>query len=295
MKQIFTFLLLTFLSFQLYSQCPSSIAANGSGNRIFLIYGSVADLNSAETDFGAGPSVEYNGISYPLQKQPTNIRFRNNPAATSAVFSTIATGAQSLTFPLDGGGSLVCTYNDGALPVDLLFFSATNDKRAKDNIVLEWATASEQNNSHFIIEHSADGRNFTTLEKIEGMGTYDDLTEYSFTHEKIQTAKNYYRLKQVDFDGEFVFSAVEQINLTTSNVSIKQTLVDNTLQVNYDIANATNASYQVLNAAGQSVQTGFLDAYNTQQAINVSDLNDGIYFFQVIANGELTVVKFVKN
>ncbi|NLR94073.1 autotransporter outer membrane beta-barrel domain-containing protein [Flammeovirga agarivorans] len=86
------------------------------------------------------------------------------------------------------------------LPVELLYFNA---KANSDNVVLQWATATEINNDYFQIERSSDKINWTVIEQLEGGGNSNTTLQYEyidrlngFTADHI-----YYRLKQVDFDG----------------------------------------------------------------------------------------------
>ncbi|MEM6697740.1 MAG: SdrD B-like domain-containing protein, partial [Bacteroidota bacterium] len=95
---------------------------------------------------------------------------------------------------------------DVVLPVELLGFEAKADK---DHIDLTWSTASELNNSHFELERSEDGKVFKQIAKIEGQGTTLETTDYSYEdQEAIPNILYYYRLKQVDTDGQFEYSEV---------------------------------------------------------------------------------------
>lgn len=96
------------------------------------------------------------------------------------------------------------------LPVELLYFTG----RAKDSEVsLQWATATELNNSHFDIERSADGRVYEAIGRVKGAGDYQGLLEYAFTDEKPHFGLNYYRLRQVDYDGAFEYSNVVAVEV----------------------------------------------------------------------------------
>lgn len=96
----------------------------------------------------------------------------------------------------------------GALPVELLFFRGA----PKDaDVLLEWATASEQNNDFFEVQRSADGRDFEVLGKVAGAGTHSGLLTYDFTDRSPRPGVNYYRLRQVDFDGAFEYSPVVSV------------------------------------------------------------------------------------
>lgn len=84
------------------------------------------------------------------------------------------------------------------LPVELLTF----DGEAQNNqIQLNWSTAMEINNDYFEVQHSIDGIAFETIDMVDGNGNSEILLGYSYMHKSPALGINYYRLKQVDFDG----------------------------------------------------------------------------------------------
>jgi lysophospholipase L1-like esterase len=95
-----------------------------------------------------------------------------------------------------------------ALPVKLSRFTAN---LVGERVDLNWETASESNNSHFVIERSADNRDFKAIGKVKGKGNSSTKTQYSFSDKKPSPGKNYYRLKQVDLDGKSSFSQVIEV------------------------------------------------------------------------------------
>lgn len=98
------------------------------------------------------------------------------------------------------------------LPVDLISFAGVNQNGFNK---LDWKTASELNNDYFELQRSNTGEEFLAVTKIQGKGTTNDLTAYTFVDEQPYAGKNYYRLKQVDFNGNFEYS---NIILVTNDV-----------------------------------------------------------------------------
>lgn len=90
------------------------------------------------------------------------------------------------------------------LPVTLTAFTAD---LIRCNTYIHWTTATEQNNDYFAIEHSRDGVSFEVLEYVSGQGTTNVEQHYQLIHRNPDRL-NYYRLRQVDFDGTTTFSAV---------------------------------------------------------------------------------------
>lgn len=103
------------------------------------------------------------------------------------------------------------SWNDVVLPVTGLNLSA---ERIEENILLSWSTASEINNSHFEIQRNLDAGNWQEWEHIgtvNGNGTTNQISNYQFTDHQLRTQNVlpgtvYYRLKQVDYDGNFAYS-----------------------------------------------------------------------------------------
>ncbi|MBR9860420.1 hypothetical protein GYB22_06660 [bacterium] len=88
------------------------------------------------------------------------------------------------------------------LPVQLISFEINLEGQWLE---IQWQTASEYNNSHFALQESSDAITFNTIKQIEGAGTTQSMVEYKVS---IPSPKSrmYYRLKQVDYDGQFEYS-----------------------------------------------------------------------------------------
>lgn len=95
-------------------------------------------------------------------------------------------------------GKITATSVSSSLPVRLVRFEV---KKAGSVARIEWATAQEINNSHFIVERSADARTFTTLSKVSAIVGSGVKNEYVAFDEAPEKSVTYYRLKQVDMDG----------------------------------------------------------------------------------------------
>jgi hypothetical protein len=95
---------------------------------------------------------------------------------------------------------------NNTLPVELLYFTG---KANVDNIELNWATETETNNDYFEIQRSIDAVNYTTIGKIYGAGNSMSKIKYLFTDKSPNFGINYYRLKQVDYNGDYeIFNSI---------------------------------------------------------------------------------------
>jgi len=105
------------------------------------------------------------------------------------------------------------------LPIELVMFDCRVDD---DDIELFWSTASQINNDYFIIEHSLDGNAWNDIAYVTGAGNSSQLLEYSTTHLNAPVGINYYRLTQVDFDGNS-----ETFNIINCSIYLNDPPVDN--------------------------------------------------------------------
>lgn len=171
---------------------PSSPAA--PGNITFAEY-----FFDTDPGFGNG-----NSITLTPGVDISNLTFAANTAALTA--GTHNLYIRSLD---DWSITSVRPFNvDGALPLRFISFTAA---KADDKVLLSWKTADEQNTSHFEIERSADG---TLFEKIATTAAANSsgLHDYQQTDVHPNKGINYYRIKQVDKDGRFTYSAVIRIS-----------------------------------------------------------------------------------
>ncbi len=104
-----------------------------------------------------------------------------------------------------------------AIPIKLLSFDA---KEYNGTVMLSWETASENNNDFFEIERSENGKDFAAIGKIDSKGDSRDIVKYSFIDKMPINGTDYYRLKQVDFDGRYEYSNVVNVAISGRELSI---------------------------------------------------------------------------
>lgn len=159
------------------------------------------------------------------------------------------------------------------LPVKLTHFEATvKDERF---VNLTWITQSEQNSDYFMVEKSFDFRNWETIEKVAAAGNSNARITYSADDYNTTAGITYYRLTQVDFDGESKTYDPVSVELTTENtLSIYPNPAQETLHISG------------LNWANQGVQLSTIKgdvilARVKGNTIDVSNLSNGIYFLNL--------------
>lgn len=146
-----------------------------------------------------------------------------------------ATGTWYLNDPSATPGDDFIVNGAVALPIDLLSFEV--EKQA-NSTRLTFTTALEQNNSHFQIERSPNGAQFEEIGRIPGAGNSSTILEYTFTDEKPLQGVNYYRLKQVDFDGQFSYSPVVTVQFgeTTARLRVAPSPASDEVTVRFETA-----------------------------------------------------------
>ena len=179
-------------------------------------------------------------------------------------------------------------YLGSPLPIELTSFSANPTKEA---INLKWETASETNNKGFQIEKSANGQDWTTLSWMDGHETTTVKSNYRFTDNTPFDGLNYYRLKQIDFDGGFEYSNIVEANWKKSETHV--TLYPNPAQ---DIINVTlPTSEEVKNIrVYDTVGRMVLDLNTSETQLHIDGLDNGIYTIQIQTKVQSYMSTFVK-
>jgi hypothetical protein len=94
------------------------------------------------------------------------------------------------------------------LPVQLLSFTAARQGTA---VRTAWATASEKNSAHFVVQRSADGRTFSDVQQVAAQGNSLSRHDYTALDAQPLPGLSYYRLRQVDLDGTVAYSPVATV------------------------------------------------------------------------------------
>ena len=181
--------------------------------------------------------------------------------------------------------------SSSALPVELAYFEA----HLKNNQVqLDWTTATETNNSHFAVERSADGRDFTPIGRVDGSGTLREPHDYHFTDHQPLSGPNYYRLRQVDFDGRFAFSPVRYVVLG-SPLRIFPSPAAEHLRLEWnEQPEDAELSWEIFDGSGRQVLTGAVEEPGVRLEIPVETLLPGAYWIRLASAREGWTQFFLK-
>lgn len=180
---------------------------------------------------------------------------------------------------------------NSVLPVTWL---SVNGQLQNGNAIIQWATASENNSSHFEIEHSTNGVNYTKAGTINAAGFSSNTSDYSYTHIQPVAGKNYYRIKQVDRDGKFSYSRIiTLINKKEQNILVvTPNPAQHIIQVNTNIGGP--GTIRIYSIQGKLLQQQPVTPGNQQQHIDISKLPAGIYILQMQTSEFLKTKSFLK-
>jgi len=174
------------------------------------------------------------------------------------------------------------------LPIELSDFTV---RSVKNTTHLRWATATERNNAHFSIERSANGSNFTEIGRVAGKGTTTTKQDYTFADERPLKGINYYRLKQVDFDGTASYSGVVSVQTgRVGGITVAPSPVVDQLNVRFEATTEESGRYEVFDQAGRLVLNGAVAEESSELNLEVAALMTGIYTLRV-TNGRETMTK----
>ncbi len=188
--------------------------------------------------------------------------------------------AGTLTFTgYKGDFSPFAIMDDGtALPVTWISFTG---RAIHGEVELNWSTASEQNNSHFEVERSADAVLFNKIGRVNAAANPRIRNDYRYIDQQPIIGRSFYRLKQVDMDGKFSYSSIIQISGVVPQ-GFRTWVLPGTSQLTLQIPQTitTASTLQVYDAAGRMVVSK-----QVLPGLNQVDLtmqSGGVYYVRVL-------------
>lgn len=173
--------------------------------------------------------------------------------------------------------------DDGAgLPVEFILFTV---ECRNDGTLVSWATASEQNSSHFDVQNSTNGSAWATIATLPAAGNSTTEKRYSYTDANPQG--KFYRIKEVDLDGKIQYSITGVADCGSGYVfKVWPNPVPERLYVSIKADRRSSAAIHIYNSKGQLVKkqnSGLLPG-NNQLSVDMNNLTTGLYHVEVIWN-----------
>ena len=312
---------------------PDFATANSTNVSVYLntsTPGALTPTFSARTDFTSGNSPasiiisDFNGDGKPDMATANVIGTASvllnttTPGASTPTFSantdfTTGAGAQSVSFGDFNGDGLkdLVTANKNVnnisvllstvvlpLPVELASFTSSVNS---NNVTLNWSTVQEQNNKGFEIERNSFGSGWKKIGYTDGHGTTNSTQNYLFKDNSLKTGTYSYRLKQIDYNGNFEYFGLS--NEVVIGVPSKYSLAQNypnpfnpETKINYSLPTSGNVSIKIFDIAGKEIR----QLVNQKQEagyytvrFNASNISSGTYFYKLSINDFSEVKKMM--
>ncbi|HET8827827.1 MAG TPA: T9SS type A sorting domain-containing protein [Pelobium sp.] len=216
-----------------------------------------------------------------------------NDAGTVTPLTLLATAPagtvfRSVTWAPQGSTAI----GTGVLPISLESF---NGQKKDDAIQLNWVTASEQNNSHFNILRSLDGKKFSAIGKVNGNGNSTTSLNYSFLDLSPLSGTNYYQLEQVDFDGKSSTSEIIAVKSGIKSTEMTIYSAPNQLKVNVLSGNVTTAVINIYSVGGKVMLSQTIKLNKGYNNIELPVSLDSGIFVATLQTPSETISKKFKN
>ena len=214
-----------------------------------------------------------------------------NPTCSQAgTYQVCFSGIDNATVPCT---TTVCvTYVvDCPLPVELSSFTSTVTGR---DVSLNWSTSTEENNARFEIERSSTENIWTKVGSVNGNGTTTNPHSYSFTDRGLSSGNYSFRLKQIDFNGNFQYYNLsnEVVIGTPDNFSLTQNYpnpFNPSTKISYSIPSEGKVSLSIFDMTGKEVKS-LVNSVQTAGYYSVSfdgsSLASGVYYYRVTVTGQ---------
>lgn len=232
--------------------CPGGPAA---GDTIYILPTHTVQVNTNITYAGAPMLILVQGTwHFEGSGSKISLPCGSSVIITGSLTTTASGGGSSQTLKICGvtywkrsdGPITGPQYFPGALPVEILNFEANANG---DVIEIVWSTASEINSESFVVERSSDATNWETLVTSEAAGNSRVTISYEETDFSPLEGVSYYRLKQIDINGEYSYSSIVPVKFYKEK-SLEMNLFPNPVQagsnVSVDIPQVTNKEVLVV-------------------------------------------------
>ncbi len=197
-------------------------------------------------------------------------------------------------------GSLIADNTTGTSPAGFKAFSSLPVNftsfyvsKSGENIQLTWSTDKEINNSHFDVERSFDGLDWQKVAVVDGAGTSSNVNNYIYHDKNFANSVVYYRLRQVDIDGGFVYSSIKTIRMNEAVSAVRIYGSNKNVVIDLNTSMKNNLVVSVVNTNGQVISKQTITNPSYRININVHTAPTGTYIVHVTDNKGWTEVRKV--
>ena len=298
---------------QVLFSSPVDIAANTE----YIISYHSTRFNHSEESGGAASPITNGHLSTPASGAVFRYSTTFDPSAAgfapsnnnywADVLFNAADTAFSLTSVTDAGACSISgsplqllnvnSPNCNTLPVTFMRLSATSDKK---DITVSWATASEIDNDGFEIQRSSNGRVWEGITYVKGKGNSTTVSNYTYIDKDLFPQTYYYRLKQVDIDKKYKFSAIVTASINGKAETVLGQNYPNPFNgetmIPYTLARKSKVNLTVFDLNGRAMRVlvnGTQDAGSHNQYFYQNQLPAGVYYYRLTTDEGSSVKKFI--
>lgn len=185
---------------------------------------------------------------------------------------------------------------DIPLPTELISFSAQCDT---DHTTVSWQTATEHNSAGFVLERSENGQEWDEVATVSSVGNSTTKVDYSYDDYAAIRFEGYYRLTQMDNDGQQkVYDPIlVNCNAVNDEVDIYPNPTAGDFTVAFHSSKAGSATIKVINANNAVLNSLSVNVNNggNQVIVSGTDLSSGVYFVHIEVNNQIVVKKLMVN
>ena len=213
-----------------------------------------------------------------------------NTCSPGSIVNIAYANVLGLTPSPAGADTVIC---NSVTPVSLIDFTATPQK---SDVLLQWSTASELNNNHFVVTKSYDGTSFNAIGQVPGSGNSSTIKNYSFIDSTILRGTMYYRLLQVDNNGTTSDSKIVSVNMADANGAIVLYPNPYTNETNLKVSaqDHEKITIRIMTVTGVEVYSSN-NHYTNETIVLGGNLPDGVYMLQVVTSDNVSTLRLVKS
>lgn len=252
---------------QLTGTDPEDGILDGTGNNKSLVI-------SAAPDYG---ELWYNGVMITAGEKIINY----NPALLSIKITDTSNNTVSFQYAyVDEAGieSAPATYTinwSTPLPITLVDFRAT---KVAGTAWLQWETAQEKQSNYFVVERSADSKNWQSISRIAAAGNSSTSIRYEHYDKEPLEGFNYYRLKLVSLDGNNELSMIHRLEFNSeSNIQVVPNPAHKSVMLLLDIASKEPKQVKLLSMSGRVIRSYIIPAGTKKYPMELSGIAQGVY------------------
>ncbi len=225
-----------------------------NNSSIELVTSGKIDATSSSQKINIGSTVKYDG---------NKDKLKNGPSVADNSTGVSPLGFRSLAL----------------LPVTFVNF---NVARINSDIRISWATSTEINNNRFEVERSLDGTNWNVIAMVLSAGTSTSISSYSYTDKNVTSPAVYYRVKQVDNDGQSKYTAVKTLKSADDIRSNTQIFATSGKMVTVKFEQPKqNVVMKIMNMNGQIVKQQTIANTGNSFSVKMNDSDKGLYVVQI--------------